>query len=395
MKTKLLGFVLFFLSVFLFISAANAKEKINTVQTMVSYEDLTQIMKTNVGKYFVLPIDEFEKLKAEKEKNIELISSHTPGLTPPIQHLIRTIKVFGRISEKFAFIEAEFNIEKLTEGYADFTLFSGKAAIEKAFLNNKPISITSTWKNTDFIYIKDNIRKQTPRHSQRTGFWDKYITTSPIIPEYNNDNSWAESEFKVPLKEKGMNECKISFIVPIESNEGLYSLLLNLSKSTSSFVKFEVPNNVIAIDFTTLNDYSVIETKPNNGCEFIGWAGADNSINIRWRHKFLQQTKNEIKEPEEPIEPDENLPEPVETPTPPKPQIIIKPLVYAHSQTIFSIGQTLVYGQKTIEYSISKAPISKLLFEIPADVEITDVQASGQYAQKIIREGNKKKLQID
>src|SRR5574344_1334472 len=119
MKTKLLGFVLFFLSVFLFISAANAKETINTVQTMVSYEDLTQIMKNDVGKYFVLPISEYEKLKAEKEKNIELISSHTPGLIPPIPHLIRTIKVFGRISEKFAFVEAEFNIEKLTEGYAD------------------------------------------------------------------------------------------------------------------------------------------------------------------------------------------------------------------------------------------------------------------------------------
>lgn len=396
MKTKLLGFVLFFLSVFLFISAANAKETINTVQTMVSYEDLTQIMKNDVGKYFVLPISEYEKLKAEKEKNIELISSHTPGLIPPIPHLIRTIKVFGRISEKFAFVEAEFNIEKLTEGYADFTLFSGKAAIEKAFLNNKPISITSSWKNTDFIYIKDNIRKQTPRHGQTTGYWDKYITTSQIIPEYNNDNSWAESEFKVPLTEKGMNECKVSFIVPIENNEGLYSLLLNLSKSTSSFVKFEVPNTVIAVDYTTLSDYSVVETKANNGCEFIGWAGADNSINIKWRHKFLQQqTKIEPKNTQEPVDPKEDQPEPIETPIPPKPQIIIKPLVYAHSQTIFSVGQTLVYGQKTIEYSISKAPISKLLFEIPADVEITDVQASGQYAQKIVREGNKKKLQIE
>ena len=397
MKTKLFGFVLFFLSVFLFISMANAKEKINTVQTMIAYDDLTQIMKNNVGKYFVLPIDEFEKLKTEKEKNIDLLSSYTPNLTPPVPHIIRSIKVFGRISEKLAFIEADFTIEKLTEGYADIPIFSGKAAVEKAFLNNKPISITSSWKNTDFIYIKNNIIKQTPKYGQTTGYWDKYITTNPMISA-NEDNNWPESEFKVPIIEKGLHECKINFILPIENNEGLYSLILNLSKSTASFVKFEVPNTVIAVNYTTLSDYSVIETKSNNGCEFIGWAGSDNSINIRWRHKFLQQQVKKEKEPkDEPKDEPEDEPEdePIETPVPEKPITIINPLVYAHSQTIFSVGQTVVYGQKTIEYSISKAPISKLIFEIPSDVEVTDVKASGQYAQKIIREGNKKKLQID
>ena len=76
-------------------------------------------------------------------------------------------------------------------------------------------------------------------------------------------------------------------------------------------------------------------------------------------------------------------------PSPRKPITIINPLVYAHSQTIFSVGQTVVYGQKTIEYSISKAPFLND-FEIPSDVEVTDVKASGQYAQKIIREAIKK-----
>lgn len=70
MKTKLFGFVLFFLSVFFFISMANAKEKINTVQTMVAYDDLTQIMKNNVGKYFVLPIDELKNSKQKKKKTL-------------------------------------------------------------------------------------------------------------------------------------------------------------------------------------------------------------------------------------------------------------------------------------------------------------------------------------
>ena len=70
MKTSCL--VYSFLSVFLFISIANAKEKINTVQTMIAYDDLTQIMK-NAYKYFVLPIDD-SKTQNRKRKNIDLLA---------------------------------------------------------------------------------------------------------------------------------------------------------------------------------------------------------------------------------------------------------------------------------------------------------------------------------
>ncbi len=54
---------------------------INTIKSLVPYEDLYKVLQKEVGKYFILPIEEFESLK--KAKEAWLASESAPVADPP------------------------------------------------------------------------------------------------------------------------------------------------------------------------------------------------------------------------------------------------------------------------------------------------------------------------
>lgn len=60
---------------------APGPKKINTIKTLVPYEDLYKVLQQDIGKYFILPIEEFEELK--KVKEAWLASQSKPVVAPP------------------------------------------------------------------------------------------------------------------------------------------------------------------------------------------------------------------------------------------------------------------------------------------------------------------------
>ncbi|HMM58923.1 MAG TPA: hypothetical protein PKC25_02195, partial [Candidatus Rifleibacterium sp.] len=84
---------------------------------------------------------------------------------------------------------------------------------------------------------------------------------------------------------------------------------------------------------------------------------------------------------------------PGQTTEPVKP--VVKPLVYARSHTLASLGETSIFVQKTFNYTISKAPVDIFTFNLPDDVEIVAVNADRPQTQKMTREGGQKKLRIE
>lgn len=383
--------VLFLVTIALAATASpQPKPAINTVQTMVSYGDLEQIMKTEVGKYFLLPLNEYEKLKAQKEENLKQLEDQEAQTPPPVDFNIKSANIFARLVDDLAFIEATFNIDKFTDNYIELPILKGRLALEKASLNNQE------------IFLGSRLSPQ-PRTPNTNAYWNKYLTVSTLNQDSDPTTLWPLADFLLPLTSKGTQECKINFIVPINKSEDRHQLLFNVFPTPITFVKVEVANQILSVIESSIAQYSQFVNKTNSGSEVIGWAGAQEKIELVWRQKpiILDAPSLETVEIEdedlEYLEDEEETDlqeQPQDKPEPKKAPVKVTPLVYANSHTLISVGQTAIYGQKEIVYSISRAPIYRLLFEIPENLEITKIQGLGQLSHRKIKENQKQYLQV-
>lgn len=364
-------------------------EKFNTIKTLVPYEDLYKVLQQDIGKYFILPIDEFEKLKSAKEAWIASQSKPIAS-PPPVIYQINSARLEGKLLENFARIDAFFKIETHTDGWHEIPVLWGSLAVEEVKLNGNATTLKTNW-------IDNNTRRVNFGKLSKQTILQNYYQSSMSSSDMLSQNNWKDTIFSLPIKGKGSHECRITFMVPVQNNDDLFTLQFNIAQIPLAFFKLEAENFTMSIDSTSFKDYSVSEsTTQKHFCTFIGWLGAQSELSLKWRRKY---TRTEAKKPVKP----EIIPETgsvasaaIEAPVvveEPKP--VILPLVYARSNTLISLGETSIYGFKTIDYSISKAPVSSFSFALPANVEITSVNADRPHSYRLLREGENRRLRVE
>lgn len=364
-------------------------EKFNTIKTLVPYEDLYKVLQQDIGKYFILPIEEFEALK--KAKEVWLASQTTPvPEAPPALYQIHSARMEGRLEENFAHIDAYFKIETHTDAWHEIPILWGSLAVESVKLNGIETTLKTDWINNSTRQV--NFGKLS-KQSFRQNYFQSTVSSSDTLSQ----NNWKDTIFSLPIKGKGTQECRISFMVPVQNNDDLYTLQFQMAQIPLAFLKLEAMNFTLSIDSTTFKDFSVEDSlSAENSCTFIGWLGANSNVSLKWRRKY---TRSQPK-PQKPkvvagdAKIDAVASEAVEVKIEaPKP--IILPLVYARSNTLISLGETSIQAFKTIDYSISKAPVSSFSFSLPANVEIISVNADRPHSYRQLREGNSKKLRVE
>ncbi len=373
-----------------FISPAVPKEpeKFNTIKTLVPYEDLYKVLQQDIGKYFILPLDEFEQLKKAKEA---WLASQTKPITapPPVIYQINSARLEGKLLENFAHIDAFFKIETYTEDWHEIPVLWGSLAVEEVRLNGVSTTLKTNW-------VDNNTRRVNFGKLSKQNILQNYYQASLSSSETLSQNNWKDTIFSLPIKGKGSHECRISFMVPVQNNDDLYNLQFNMAQIPLAFFRLEAENFTMSVDSTTFKDFSVEESNgERHSCAFIGWLGATSELNLKWRRKYTRS------EPKKPIA-TEIKPEPGVTAsatTDPvaieEPKPVIMPLIYARSNTLISLGETAVHGFKTIDYTISKAPVSSFSFLLPANVEITSVNADRPHSYRLLREGESRKLRVE
>ncbi|NCB38144.1 MAG: hypothetical protein EOM80_05180 [Erysipelotrichia bacterium] len=362
---------------------------IGTIKTLVPYEDLYKVLQQDIGKYFILPIDEFEALKKAKES--WLASTTTPiADPPPLLYQVNSARFFGRLEENFAFIDGHFNIETFTDAWHEIPIFWGNLAVESVKLNGKPTTLKTSW-------YAANTRQVNFGKMSRQNMFQNVFQVSTAAGDTLSQNNWKDTMFVLPIKGKGKHECQISFVVPVQNNDDLFTMQFNMARIPLAFMQLKASDFVLSVDSTTFKDFSVAEKQPGEkGCEFIGWLGANSDLSIKWRRKFARATT-----PELPATTDQQFPSSasetaeITRETANEPQIFAQPLVYSRSHTLVSLGETSIQVFKTIDYTISKAPVSSFSFSIPDKAEIVYVNADRPHTYRMVREGASRRLRVD
>lgn len=363
-------------------------EKFSTIKTLVPYEDLYKVLQQDIGKYFILPIEEFEQLKKAKEA---WLASQTKPLTapPPVIYQINSARLEGKLQENFAHIDAFFKIDTYTDDWHEIPVLWGSLAVEEVKLNGNPTTLKTGW-------VDNNTRRVNFGKLSKQTILQNYYQSSMSSSDTLSQNNWKDTIFSLPIKGKGSHECRVSFMIPVQNNDDLYNLQFNMAQIPLVFFKLEAENFTMSVDTTTFKDYSVEESSSEkHSSTFIGWLGAQSNLNLKWRRKYTRAepkkpVKVEIK-PEPGIVASSAAPVAIEEEVKP----VVLPLIYARSNTLISLGETAIHGYKTIDYSISKAPVSSFTFLLPENVEITSVNADRPHSYRLLREGESRKLRVE
>jgi competence protein ComGC len=374
-------------------SAAAESVEITTVKSLVPYEDLYKVLQQDIGKYFILPIEEFESLKAAKEA--WLASQSAPVIDPPpFLYQINSVQLEGKLEENFAHISSNLKIETFTDGWHEIPILWGSLAVEAVKIDGNPTTLKTSW-------IDSNTRQVNFGKMSRQNILQNMLHNSAGGNDTLSQNNWKDTMFSLPIRGKGKHEAMISFVVPIQNHDDLFTLQFNMARIPLAFMKLKAKDFILSVDNTSFKDFTVIENPANeNGCEFIGWLGANSDIQLKWRRKFSRLAASD---PVEPLSPEnEQMPELISTSSPEienslpvqiKP--VVMPLVYARSSTLVSLGETSIQANKTIDFTISKAPVSSFTFNVPEDVEIVYLNADRPHTYRMIREGSQKRLRVE
>lgn len=367
----------------------SATSGISTVKTLVPYEDLYKVLQQDIGKYFILPIEEFEALKAAKEAWLASISRPISD-PPPLLYQINSVRLEGRLEENFAYLTGQFKIETFTENWHEIPVLWGSLAVEEIKLNGNPTTLKTSW-------IDQNTRRVNFGKMSQQNILQTALQSAAGGSETLSQNNWKDTMFSLPIQGKGTHEVMVSFVIPIQNQDDLFTMQFNMTRIPLAFLKLKAADFILSVDNTSFKDYTISEgSGADKGCEFIGWLGANSDVQLKWRRKF---SRTIAVQPEVSVisgdtavvasaseEVDENVVDSKAT---------ITPLVYARSNTLVSLGETAIQANKVIDFTISKAPVSSFTFNVPADVEIVYVNADRPHSYRLIREGNQKRLRVE
>ncbi|PKL45674.1 MAG: hypothetical protein CVV41_01350 [Candidatus Riflebacteria bacterium HGW-Riflebacteria-1] len=364
-----------------------ATTSIKTVKTLVPYEDLYKVLQQDIGKYFILPIEEFEKLKSAKEAWLASASKPVTA-PPPLSYQINSASIDGQIEENFARLNVTFKLETFTDAWHEIPLLWGSLAVSAVRLNDALTTLKTSWIDTNTRQV------QFGKISKRSNMMNMYQAASGGSDSLSQNN-WKDTMFSLPVFGKGTHECQISFVVPIQNIEDLFTLQFSMTRIPLTFIELQAKDFILSIDSSSFKDFTVSEQPQAKGCTFIGWLGANSDISIKWRRRVLRAAI--IADPV--IEPTPDIDAPVSTePAQVKPDRVtapIKPIIYARSQTLVTLGETAIHSYKIFDFKISKAPVTQFYFSIPAGVEIVSVTGDRQVNQRMLLEHGQRRLQVE
>lgn len=361
------------------------QEKIKTIKALVPYEDLYKVLQQDVGKYFILPIEEYEELKAAKEASLQTKKPEKP--LPPKAYQIESARFEGVISENFAVINGYFRIETFIDKWHEIPLITGSLGIKSAKLNG----IDSSVKSSDIYQRSARIVNYA---ASKNNVLQQAISKGTVRRDNLSQKNWQDSIFSIPINGQGTHECRITFMVPIDNQNDIFSMQFGLAPVPLVFMQYTTEDFLMAVENTSFQDYTVSE-KDARISTFIGWLGASSEMKLSWRRRYARPVS--VPEPDVAIikaideEGVDQAEEMIEEEKP----VIIEPLVYARSNTIVTIDETRVIGHKTFEYTISKAAVSSFTFLLPENSKISSVIADRNHSQRQIRDGSERKLIVD
>lgn len=366
-----------------------AQQGLRTVRTLVPYKDLGEMLEDRAAKYLILPVREYEKLRAAKEAWLAS-SAVTPGETPPRQLRFASARIEGRLEGSFADLQIEYVLESFSDEWQEVRLLRGPLAIVSAQIDGAPVSLTPRWESSD---------ERILRFGRNTkGLVDIGFTHSPLAGEVLKQEHWTTAAFTLPLRGPGRHRCQVRVRVPIEKIDDLSRLEFEIPQIPLTFLRVEIPDVVVAVEESSLRDYGVEANpaQPERGCFVTGWLGATPEVRLQWRTRIARQAD----EPAPEIIP-VAMPEPAQASEPvavaPKKPVRqpVRPLVYARTETLVTLGDTALQGRIDVEYSITKAPVSSFALVLPDTVNVLGVTADRPQNYQITRDGSRKRLTID
>lgn len=368
---------------------AGQSQTVRTVRTLMPYKDLGDMLENRAAKYLIVPVTEYEKMRVAKEA--WLASSTTPSVeTPPRALRFASARIEGKLDGSFADLKIEFILESFSDGWQEARLLRGPLAIASATLDGKPVSLTPRWETGG---------ERILRFGRNTkGLVDIGFRHSPLAGEVLKQEHWTTTAYSLSLKGPGRHRCIVQVRVPIEKIDDLSRLEFEMPQVPLTFMRVAIPDAVVAVEESSMRDYAVEAdlANPEKGCFVTGWLGAAPEVRLQWRARLAKQ-------------PDEALPDvvPLAPPTPEQASATVaaeprkparqpaRPLVYARTETLITLGETALQGRIDVEYSITKAPCSSFSLILPETVNVLGVTADRPQNYQILRDRDQKRLIID
>ncbi|MBI3038477.1 hypothetical protein HYY75_05415 [bacterium] len=371
---------------------------LKSVQMLVPYMDLSKVLENKVSQYIILPLGEYEKLFSQKEASLASKTSETPS-QPPVTFRLASARFDGILKGNFAHIDLDVTIESLVDGWQTVELLKGALALASASLDGADVSLVPNWNSTQVKPVK--FHQLSPKNLHD----DEFLGEKR---ESLSQENWKELGYSLSFRGKGRHECSVSMIVPVDQTDERYSINVGISPIPLSSFKLHVPDYVATVETSSLSDLYVEEDSVDptgektdiKGCSMLGWLGAINEIQISWRKRLQPKSVPSAISPAK-QHPSSTLgtslgtgttePAAISIPTKPSAQ----PLIYAHSETLFTLGEGALQGRMDIEYSVTKAPVSRFEIQIPDTVEILGVTSDRSISHFIVKENGVRRLTID
>lgn len=362
---------------------------VRTVRTLMPYKDLGDMLENRASKYLIVPVTEYEKMRAAKEA--WLASAVTPiAEIPPRLMRFASARIEGKLDGSFADLNVEFVLESFSDDWHDVQLLRGPLAIASATIDGMPVSLTPKWEPSD---------ERILRFGKNTrGLVDIGFRHSPLAGEVLKQEHWTTTTYSVPLKGVGRHRCTLQVRVPIEKVDDLSRLEFSMPRIPLTFVRLAIPDTIVAIEESSMRDYAVEAdlSRPERGCFVTGWLGAEADVRLQWRSRLARQVDEAIPDVipvQAPTQEPASAPVAVEPKKPAKQPA--RPLIYARTETLITLGETALQGRIDIEYSITKAPASSFTLILPETVNVLGVTADRPQNYQILRDGGQKRLVID
>jgi len=385
-----------------------APESIHAIKSLVPYEDLNKVLSQEAGKYIIIPNHQYEEMKAAKEAYLASLTAPVKE-SPPFGSRIVSAHLEGEIKGNFAYIEGDFSIESFETEWHWAELLRGSLAIASVTLDGADVSLYSNWKNNgsrkiqfgridpDLSYLQNS--SGIPEKARHPGVFR--VSTPSVYDISENVGNWPEGNFIVPLRGPGKHKCHVSFIVPIEKIEERYLLNFKVAQVPLTFFRLNIPDNVIALEEKSFKDFNLKtgDEEGVRGCSVIGWLGASGDIRLVWRNK-LKKRPDETQLIETVVAGSgagtSKASDTAAVPVKPKSvKLPPRPIVYARSETLITLGEAVLQGRMDIEYSITKAPVSSFTIMLPDYVDVVGVQADKLQTYQQTREDKQKRLVVD
>lgn len=370
-------------------ATAGQQETLRTVRTLMPYKDLGDMLENRAAKFLIVPVSEYEKMRDAKEA--WLASSVSPIVdTPPRLLRFASARIEGKLEGSFADLNIEFILESFSEAWHEVQLLRGPLAVASATINGVPVSLTPKWETSDerSLLFGRNTR----------GLVDIGFRHSPLSGEVLKQERWLTTSYSLPLKGSGRHRCAIQVRVPIEKIDDLSRLEFDMPKIPLTFIRVSIPDAVVAVEESSMRDFRVEAdlAHPEQGCFVTGWLGAEQKVRLQWRNRLAKQPEEAVSDVV-----------PVTTPTPEQASATlateqkkpvrqpVRPLIYARTETLITLGETALQGRIDVEYSITKAPASSFTLLLPETVNVLGVTADRPQNYQILRDGSQKRLVID